>query len=851
MATRKKTTSSRKGSTTSKRTTKRTTTRRKTTSSRRRQTTRRQREINLAWLFSERFWGLILLVTATYTILSLLAPNQGQLTRWWLGTLSPLFGFGLYFLPFLLAAWGFWLVRSGYDGSYRFPVRYFWSSLVAWLLFLIIATAMGGDGGYTGAWLAETLIAGLGTIGFWLLSIVVVLVLVAVFFQITLADLIAAWKMARASQSEQPPSPSPAKLVKPSGSSFLQRWLSRRGGGHVTVEEEPALVINGGQVIQRSASPSRPIHVLGNGDESDRQPVQTPRPALSSPPARSKPEPARQSNRPLEISWQLPNVAEIFDDVSDAEIDEDKVLQQRAHIIEETLAAFGVPAKVVEANRGPAVTQFGVRPGYIERVDKRTGQVKRTKIKVAKIQSLTKDLALALSAAPIRIEAPIPGRALVGVEVPNRVTSTVSLRSMLESEQFRQAKGELKIALGRDVSGSAYVTDLVKMPHLLIAGATGSGKSVCVNGIISCLLTTHTPETLRVVMIDPKMVELINFNGIPHLYGSVVTDIGKAVGILKWAVRQMEGRYRLFNKLKVRNLDAYNKLVEEERTKAAAQAVLAKDGGAEMLPEAAVPVPAPAAFPHESLPYIAIFVDELADLMMAAGADVEILLVRLAQMARATGIHLVMSTQRPSVDVVTGLIKANFTARIAFNVTSQIDSRVILDVPGAEQLLGRGDMLFMSPDSSKLMRLQGAFVSDAETNRLVKFWRQQVTSVASGEAADGQGQPVLSGRQQPLLEDLIAEVEKASSPQRDVLFDKAVEVVRAEGRASVSLLQRRLRVGYTRAGRLMDQLEEAGVVGPVQTGGKPREVYAIGQERPPARRKEIAPDAYTSDHIWR
>ncbi len=827
MATRKntKTTSRAKRSTTSRRTTRSSSTRRKTAN--------KQREINLAWLFSERFWGMLLLIIATYTFLSLLAPNQGQITKWWLQILLPCCGMGTYLLPFLLAAWGFWLVRSTYDRTYTFPTRYFWIMVSGWLLYLAVAAGVAGQGGDVGNWLYASISANIGQAGFWVLVVVALLLLLAFSFRIGVRDLIAAWQEARANKPAQAALPrveSQRTTTSSSKPSLLARWREKR---QREPESATNIVINGAGHSKPATASRSAAHVLGEAEQPNAlltSPT-TQRPARPATSATDQPIQRRSTQLPS-IAWTLPVIDQVFEDTAETEIGEEEILQ-RARIIEETLSAFGVPAKVVEANRGPAVTQYGVQPGYIERTDRKTGEIKRTKIKVAKIQSLSKDLALALSAAPIRIEAPIPGRALVGVEVPNRVTSTVSLRSMLESEQFQQKKGNLKITLGRDVSGSAYVTDLVKLPHLLIAGSTGSGKSVCVNSIISCLLTTHTPESLRMVMIDPKMVELVNYNGIPHLYGSVVTDVEKAVGIMKWAVRQMEERYRLMNRLKVRNLEAYNKQVEEERTKAAAQAVLSGSASA----VEGEPAPQKSAFPHEKIPYIVIFIDELADLMMAAGADVEILLVRLAQMARATGIHLVMATQRPSVDVVTGLIKANFPARIAFNVTSQIDSRVILDVPGAEQLLGRGDMLFMSPVSSKLARLQGAFVSDVEINKLVTFWRQQLqpTNDSVAGQTDLAGNPLPAMHQPPLLEELIAEAEEASKPNQDVLFDKAVEVVRAERRASVSLLQRRLRVGYTRAGRLMDQMEEAGVVGPVQVGGRAREVYPPGREQPRRR----------------
>ena len=404
-------------------------------------------------------------------------------------------------------------------------------------------------------------------------------------------------------------------------------------------------------------------------------------------------------------AWQLPVLAEILEDSSDQDIQQEDI-RKRMQTIENTLAGFGVPVSVVEVNQGPAVTQFGLRPGTIVRRD-RKGEEKVIKVRVSQIQALANDLSLALAASPIRIEAPVPGRDFVGIEVPNVQISLVSLRGVMDSEEWAATKGTLIFGLGRDVSGQATVADLVRMPHLLIAGATGSGKSVCVNAIITSLLLTHTPATLRFLMIDPKRVELTVYNGIPHLIAPVVVDVERALPVLQWATREMERRYKEFSKLSARNIDSYN----------------------EKLAARGEPV----------LPYIVILIDELADLMLSAPEDVERSICRIAQMARATGIHLVLATQRPSVDVVTGLIKANFPARIAFSVTSQVDSRVILDTPGAEQLLGRGDMLFMAPDASKLQRLQGCFVSDHEAHRLVDYWKGASRGDRAGKPATGRG----------------------------------------------------------------------------------------------------------------
>nr|MBC7244941.1 DNA translocase FtsK [Chloroflexota bacterium] len=479
--------------------------------------------------------------------------------------------------------------------------------------------------------------------------------------------------------------------------------------------------------------------------------------------------------------WRLPPMEEILEQSSEQELSQAEI-RTRARIIEETLANFGVPAKVVEVNPGPTVTQFGVEPGFIERPE-RSGKTKRVKVKVNRISALANDLALALAASPIRIEAPVPGRSLVGIEVPNTSISLVSLRSVIDSEAFRSVHSKLRIALGQDVAGQPVVADLAQMPHLLIAGATGSGKSVCINSITACLLLHNTPDDLRLVMVDPKMVELTNFNGIPHLLFPVVVEIERVVTTLKWITGEMDRRYRLFSKVGARNIEVYNQMQAEK--------------GA------------------EPLFYIVVLIDELADLMMVAPDEVERYICRIAQLARATGIHLVLATQRPSVDVVTGLIKANFPARISFAVTSQVDSRVVLDTGGAEKLLGRGDMLYMASDSSKLVRLQGCFISDAELQRLVNYWRSYRVST-----------PLPPGAalvQQPLWQDMVAK--ERESAGKDDLLDKAIEIVREHDRASITLLQRKLRIGYSRAARLIDAMEEQGIIGPEEGPGRGRRVY--------------------------
>ncbi|MEK3882200.1 DNA translocase FtsK [Paenibacillus sp. PL2-23] len=428
--------------------------------------------------------------------------------------------------------------------------------------------------------------------------------------------------------------------------------------------------------------------------------------------------------------------------------------------LEATLESFGVRAKVLDVVRGPAVTRYEVQPA--------------TGVKVSRIVGLTDDIALALAAKDVRMEAPIPGKSAIGIEVPNMEVSVVTMREVMETPAFLNSSAKLSIAFGRDISGGTIVGNLAKMPHLLVAGATGSGKSVCINGIITSILYKAKPDEVKFLMIDPKMVELNVYNGIPHLLAPVVTDPRRASLALKKIVVEMEKRYELFSKSSTRNIEGYNTLMADN--------------------------------PAAVLPYIVVIVDELADLMMVAAGDVEDSIARLAQMARAAGIHLIIATQRPSVDVITGVIKANIPSRIAFGVSSQVDSRTILDMAGAEKLLGRGDMLFLPVGMSKPIRVQGAFLSDQEVEALVGYARDQ------GEAE--------------YKEDLVPELDEETENdelQLDELFDQAVQIVVEAKQASVSLLQRRMRVGYTRAARMIDQMEARGVVGPYE-GSKPREV---------------------------
>jgi S-DNA-T family DNA segregation ATPase FtsK/SpoIIIE len=456
--------------------------------------------------------------------------------------------------------------------------------------------------------------------------------------------------------------------------------------------------------------------------------------------------------------------------------------KQRAQLLKQSLAEFGVPVEVVSIKEGPTVTQFGLEPGEIVK-ELRGGEVLRRRVSVHSIERLSNDLALTLSAASIRIEAPVPGRPYVGIEIPNSTKTMVSLRSVLKSPEFAKVTSPLAIALGRDVAGDPLVADLARLPHLLIAGATGSGKSVCINAVICSMLMNNGPDRVRFLMVDPKMVELPAYNGIPHLYGQVITDPSQVTGALAWLTLQMDDRYRAFAARGTRNIEEYNRRVTHTRS-------------------------------TEPLPYIVLIIDELADLMMTAAFDVERQICRLGQMSRATGIHLVLATQRPSVDVITGLIKANFPARIAFAVTSQIDSRVILDTPGAEKLLGRGDMLFMAPDSAKLARIQGCFVSDPEIDGIVEFWKGNRGEAALSEDAEAPWAGLIL----------------AGENGKDELLERALELLQTKHQISTSMLQRQLRIGYPRAARLVEQLEEMGAVGPDEGGGRSREVLTRREE---------------------
>lgn len=458
------------------------------------------------------------------------------------------------------------------------------------------------------------------------------------------------------------------------------------------------------------------------------------------------------------INYQFPSIELLNQIISQSNNEDKRKIISKAKILEDTLLNFGVEAKVVQVNKGPAITRYELQPS--------------AGVKVSKIVNLSDDIALNLAAQAIRIEAPIPGKAAIGIEIPNEDISTVALREVLDSSLYKKSSLNLPFALGKDVSGAPMVTDISKMPHLLVAGATGSGKSVCINTLILSILYNSSPDMVRLVLIDPKVVELNQYNGIPHLLIPVVTDPKKATNALNWAVQEMTRRYKTFAENGVRDIDGYNQKNSDNK-----------------------------------IPYIVIIIDELADLMMVAPNDVEDAICRLAQMARAAGLHLIIATQRPSVDVITGVIKANIPSRIAFAVASQADSRTILDMGGAEKLLGKGDMLFYPVGANKPVRVQGAFISEKEIERVVTFIKEQA------EAPNYE-------------EEIIEHLDQSNinvPEDSDELFTQALKIVVEGQQASISMLQRRLKIGYNRAARLIDEMEAKGFVGPHE-GSKPRHV---------------------------
>ena len=675
--------------------------------------------------------GVVLIAAAIMSFLALGGYTRGALLTPWSDVLSLQFGWGAYLVVLAIGYVGLALLRR--DSLAIGWGRLFALELASFLTLGLLAASggnsllraeAGADGGRIG-WGIVTL--------FWRVDKLVGTLVLFVMWLLALMTGLGLWAV-------------------------LERWLLKLANETPTVETATQLEVREEAVVEKK--PHEPRKKA------------TPLPPEFRKSLRLSEQEDKKPSVPRDRDARLPSLSILLADQNTRP--DERTINQTAGMIEKTLAEFGIVSTVIGFRVGPTVTQFAVQPGFMKRAGTTEEEAQQIKVRVAQIASLQKDLALALSAERLRIEAPVPGKPYIGIEVPNTHSSVVRMRSILETDAFHKIGKPLAMALGRDISGQPVVADLARMPHLLIAGATGSGKSVCITALAACLAMNNSPEDLRMVMIDAKMVELLRFNGLPHLYGKVETNIERILGVLRWVVVEMEHRYRLLEGGHARDLETYNRGIARK-----------KEG--------------------TPLPRIVVLIDELADLMMSAPDQTEHNLVRLAQMARATGIHLIVATQRPSTDVVTGLIKANFPSRLAFAVASGVDSRVVLDTGGAENLLGRGDMLFLNPEVGNPVRAQGVMITDMEIERLVAHWQKAVE--VSTDA--------------PPWEKLLIEPDENED---EGLIEQAITIVRQSQRASASLLQRRLRIGYPRAARLLDQLEEMGVVGPSQGGGKERNV---------------------------
>ncbi len=705
--------------------------------------------------------GAAMSVVGILTLLILVSAQQSSLTRGMLNMLSWVFGWGIYILPIALIVLGMWLILRRIEKLPPLSLERATGIILffLWLLTLMHsiipletadqAVLLGIGGGYIGNLLARILVNGFGQAGAFVILLAWLLINIVMIFDVAVADLFRWVNPLFAKVREQL-----AKPIKQAENTFAPGLPEVSSNGYIPL--------------------NRPEPVGNN--QAAVAPVTTVKPAETA------------------INWQLPDVKQILVSGTAPSVNEE-FIQQRGRLIAETLASFGAPVQVVEINRGPTITQFGVEPLFVET---RSG---RTKVRVNKIASLADDLALALAAPRIRIQAPVPGHSYVGIEVPNDEMTLVALRDIVESDPFQRNRNALKFALGRDVTGHPISASLDSMPHLLIAGTTGSGKSVCVNSILTCFLMHNTPDDLRLILVDPKRVELTGYNGVPHLLSPVVVEIDRVIGALQWMTREMDKRYHQFAQAGSRNITDYN-------------ARMKLQGG-------------------KKLPFLVIVIDELADLMMIAPGETEQSITRLAQLARATGIHMILATQRPSVDVVTGLIKANFPARIAFAVASNTDSRVILDQPGAERLLGHGDMLYQAPDAPSAARLQGVFVSDNEIQNLVEFWRTQAGGASPYTTTSAPVPEGIPRSDIPLKQGAMFDEMAPADSNADPLLPEAIDLVRREGRASVSMLQRRMRIGYTRAARIVDMMEDKKIVGPPEGTSQLRQILDYGPTAPP------------------
>jgi len=698
--------------------------------------------------------AILLFVGALITILSAFgaAGEAGNLLYKYLGLL---FGWGYFLVPLSLVFGGIAILKSLHEELYGTP---FWGVALFLVSFLgVLQMFLGGTiedgrgGGYLGVAIAYPFLKFLGIYASYIILVALIFVSLLITFNISLKKL-ADFIFSRGDKKNK-------------GVEFAKNAEAGKGE-----EAEPSTLDFFMKKIM--PTPSFKVKNLGVVETDNKTKPEAKEKEKEKEKTQKKDDFLLLQSKMIMEDYKFPS-ADLLEPDSGEPTSGD--IKTNANIIKRTFQHFGIEVEMSEVNIGPTVTQYTFRPAQ--------------GIKLSKITTLSNDLSLALAAHPIRIEAPIPGRSLVGIELPNKSTMKVRLKNLVEQPDFSQDHKMLTIALGRDVAGMPVYAGLEKMPHLLVAGATGTGKTICLNSIITSLLYRQAPNFLKLILIDPKRVEFPVYNGLPHLLTPVIVDQDKMVNALRWAVAEMERRFDILSGQQTRDIIAYNKKFI--------------DGDLE-----------------EPLPYIVIVVDELADLMASHGRDVEATIVRLAQMSRAVGIHLILATQRPSVEVITGLIKANITSRIAFQVASQIDSRTILDGAGADKLLGNGDLLFLSGDVAKPRRVQGTFVSDKEVKRVVEFLSKQNIAqfsedITQARSSSGQIANWNSGGE-------------TAGPDDD-LYNQAKELVIQSGKASASLLQRRLRVGYARAARLLDMLEENGIIGPGD-GAKPRDVL-VGEAR--------------------
>ena len=779
--------------------------RRRSNGSRRKSSSRRRASttFTVSGRVAREVLALMLVLAAIISTIALFAPEAGRIVGPWHDLLAYLLGWGIAFAPLLLAGFAFMLWLKTMPAERWMAAT---GAAVAALALLGIfhlldgtgaeGVERGDGGGAIGFAVSAALAGAIGAAGAWTVLAILLVVGLLMYFNMTVGDLIAAWLRRRDEREElaaieerraatdQRGRPALPGHPAPESKGLLDRVRSALAGG--SADEDAPLILRRSRPVEtgaavRAREAGTPVAASTPADPGAQLTVE----GLETDETAhlTEVEHSEVIDAALETvgrSWELPNLS-LLDDAptsSAAQLD----LSAKGQRIRETLAHFGIGVKVARIQEGPVVTQYAldVEPG----------------IKLSRIEGLADNLALNLAARSIRIQAPIPGEPFVGIEIPNSAFDLVTLKEVLASPNFEEAaaRSKLAFALGQDVAGQPFSADLSRMPHVLISGATGSGKSVCVNAIICSLLMRATPTEVKLIVIDPKRVEMAQYRGIPHLLTEVIVDTDKAVNALKWTVGTMESRYHEFAQRGVRNIAGYNEALRPGEPR---------------------------------MPYIVVVIDELADLMMISAYEVEATITRIAQLARATGIHLVVATQRPSVQVITGLIKANIPSRIAFAMTSGVDSRTILDAVGAEDLLGRGDMLYQPIDAPRAVRLQGVLVTDPEIEQLARHWRAQggpqyrPEIIAPKRGGKGGGRPGDDGAQD----------------DGDPLLSQAIDIVRRSDKASASLLQRRLRVGYARAARILDQMEDRGIIGPAD-GSRFREVLVT----PDGWGGDVAPD---------